>query len=66
MKRFALLLVLVGSGCATVTVAHPAPRTQAVAKCLAAEQAGVSAPACAPLAKEVAALRAISLAAEAR
>lgn len=61
MKTFALLALLSVVGCATTapTLAHPSPRAQAVAKCLAAEDAGVSASACAPLAADVAALRAL-------
>ncbi len=61
MKRFALAFAL-AAGCATtapVTV-NPSPRAQAVAKCLAAADAGIVAPACAPLASDVAALRTLS------
>jgi hypothetical protein len=58
MKTIALLALI--SGCATVTTARPSPRAQAVAKCLAASDAGIVAPACAPLASDVAALRVLS------
>lgn len=63
MKRLTLCLVLsvsAAAGCATTVIAHPSPRTQAVAKCLAAADAGIVAPACAPLASDVAALRVLS------
>lgn len=61
MKTIAFLALLSTVGCATApTLAHPTPRAQAVSKCLAAADAGVVAPACAPLASDVAALRVLS------
>lgn len=60
MKTLAFLALLSLVGCATTTVVNPSPRAQAVSKCLAAEDAGRPAPACAPLASDVAALRVLS------
>lgn len=62
MKTLAFLALLSTVGCASLapTVVHPSPRAQAVSKCLAAEDAGLAVPACAPLAADVAALRKLS------
>lgn len=70
LRRLILPLLLIAvfalafplGGCATVaTPAHPSPRAQAVAKCLAAEDAGQPTPgACKALAPDVAALRLLS------
>jgi hypothetical protein len=61
MARFAAILTLIiASGCATTTKAHPSPRAQAVTKCLAVADAGIVAPACAALAADVAALRSLA------
>lgn len=61
LARLVLLSLTAAAGCATAPViAHPSPRAQAVAKCLAAADAGIVAPACAPLASDVAALRVLS------
>jgi hypothetical protein len=61
--RGAMVLIVAANvvGCAsTAQVVHPAPRAQAVAKCMAAEDAGQPAPACEALASDVAALRVLS------
>lgn len=62
--RGAMVLVVAANvvGCATTApaVVHPAPRAQAVSKCMAAEDAGRPAPACVALASDVAALRVLS------
>lgn len=62
--RGTMVLVVAANvvGCATTapTVVHPAPRAQAVSKCMAAEDAGRPAPACVALASDVAALRVLS------
>lgn len=59
-----LMFVMVANavGCATAAApVHPSPRAQAVAKCLAAEDAGQpTPPACKALAPDVAALRLLS------
>lgn len=59
IAMFALFFPL--GGCATTAPVHPSPRAQAVAKCLAAEDAGQpTPPACKALAPDVAALRLLS------